>query len=208
MNVLAHDLGIPDEIEPALDTLLASPVRMIDTAWVNGQLFLCSSALAVMPHLGRLRERDRASVGWSRPRLWVQALRVWRRYPRARLRLVVDGHEHDVRTRAMVVSNNLLSVRQGRLPGRDRIDAGLLGVYVTRDKKPSDLLVVAAMLLNGRWPTKERLHTFQGRSVQVFSSHLDLTSVMSDGELSQLTMPLRYDITPRALAVLSPLENS
>ncbi|HZM77082.1 MAG TPA: hypothetical protein VFC19_15215 [Candidatus Limnocylindrales bacterium] len=54
----------------------------IDVATVNGQPYLCSSTLAMMPHLGRLRERARGRLGLGALRLLGRALRLVRRYPR------------------------------------------------------------------------------------------------------------------------------
>jgi diacylglycerol kinase family enzyme len=202
MNLLARDLGIPEETEAAVDALLAAPVQMIDLARVNDQVFLCSSALAMMPHLGRIRERARGRIAPSL-RLWARAIQVWRRYPRMRLTVVVDGQEHPVRTRAMVVSNNPLSPRPGP-PGRDRLDTGRLVVYLTQARTRWDLLGLAAKLPTGTWLTDRRLRTYEGESVQVHTSQLTMMSVMSDGEIVQLEVPLRYEIEPRALAVLAP----
>lgn len=203
MNLLARDLGIPEETDAAVDALLAAPVQLIDVARVNGQVFLCSSALAIMPHLGRIRERSRGTIGLSLLRLWARAIRIWRRYPRMRLAVVVDGHEHLVRTRAMVVSNNPLTPRPGP-PHRDHLDTGRLVAYVTRDRTRWDLLGIAAKVPTGTWLTDRRLRTYEGETVQVVSSRLTMMSVMNDGEIVQLEMPLRYDIQPRALAVLAP----
>ncbi len=204
MNVLAVDLGIPEELEEALDAVLAAPVRTIDVARLNGELFLCSSALAMIPHLGRIREGARGAIGLPLLRWVARGVRVWRRYPRMRLRIVVDGREHQVRTSAIVVSNNPLSTRPAPIPGRDSLDTGLLAAYVTRDRTRWDLFSIAAKLRDGTWQADKRLRSYHGRRVEVSSSQLDMMTVMSDGEVSQLSMPLRYDIQPRALAVLAP----
>lgn len=204
MNVLARDLGIPTELEAAADALVGAPVQRIDVASVNGKPFLCSSALAMMPHLGRVRERARGQSAWPLLRLVVRAIRIVRRYPRMRLRIVVDGYERTVRTSAIVVSNNPLSTQPAPKLGRERLDSGQLVAYATRDRTRWDLVAIGAKLMDGTWQNDRRVRTYEGATVEVHSSKLRLTSVMSDGETDQLTMPLRYEIQPRALAVLAP----
>jgi diacylglycerol kinase family enzyme len=204
MNVLARDLGVPDDLDRAVEALLAAPVDRIDVATVNGVPFLCSSALAMMPHLGRLRERARGRRGLGTVRMLGRALRLVRRYPRMRLTIVVDGHEYDVRTSAAVVSCNPLAAGPPPMPGRERLDAGRLAVYVTHDRTNWDLVAVATKLFHGGWQQDKRIRTYEGTTVEVRSSKLSLMSVMSDGEIAQLPMPLRYEIQPRALAVLAP----
>lgn len=207
MNLLAHDLGVPEELEAALDAMLTAPVQRMDVARVNGQLFLCSSALAMMPHLGRVRERARGASALPLLQFLARAAAICRRYPRTRLRIVVDGAEHVVRTRAVVVSNNPLSPRSAPLPARDSLDTGRLAVYISQDRTRWDLVGIAAKLIDGSWPADKRIRKLQGRTVQVTSSQLGLISVMSDGEVDQLAMPLRYDIQAQALAVLTPRAN-
>lgn len=204
MNVLARDLGVPDDLEGAIAALLTAPVDRIDVATVNDRPFLNSSTLAMMPHLGRLRERARGRLGLSAVRLLGGALRLVRRYPRMRLTIVIDGREHQARTRAAVVSCNPLAAGPAPIPGRPRLDTGRLAVYVAHDRTNWDLLAVAAKLMRGTWQQDERVQVYEGKTVEVISPGLGLTSVMSDGEVVQLTTPLRYEIQPRALAVLAP----
>lgn len=204
MNLLARDLGVPPDLEGAADALLTAPVDRIDVATVNGEPFLHSSMLAMLPHLGRIRERSRGGVGFGTVRLLDKALRLIRRYPRMPLTIVVDGQEHVVRTRAVVVSCNTLAAGPAPIPGREQLDGGQVAVYVTLERTSWDLVEVTAKLFNGGWRQDERIRAYEGKTVEVRSSKLALMSVMSDGEIAQLTTPLRYEIQQRALAVLAP----
>lgn len=204
MNVLARDLGIPEDLDTALHDLLKAPERRIDVARVNGRPFLCSSALAMMPHLGRIRERARGADGWSVLRQWNHGLRVLSRYPRRSFRIIVDGEEHTVRSRALVISNNPLSRRPAALVERDRLDTGWLVVYTLRDRTLWDLVHLASKLLDGTWQADRRIRSYRGREVRVEGIGDATTSVMSDGEVERLAAPLNYDVQPRALAVLAP----
>lgn len=205
MNVLARDLGVPDDLEAALDSLLAASVRDIDVAEVNGRIFLCSALLALLPHLGRFRERARAKSVWMLPALFVRTWRALRRYPRMRLRVVVDGNAHTTRTRAVVVSNNPMSAGPAPMPGRDRLDSGRLAVYVARDRTPWDLAGIAAKVLDGSWQDSKRVRSHLGASVRIESGQLGMMSVMTDGEVTQLTTPLKFEIRSGALSVLAPM---
>ncbi|MDQ0364444.1 diacylglycerol/lipid kinase family protein [Catenuloplanes indicus] len=203
MNLLARDLGVPVDLEEAADALLAAPVDRIDVATVNDSPYLHSSMLAMLPHLGRIRERVRGQrLGVFR--LIDRAVRLIRRYPRMELTITVDGAEHLTRTRAVVVSCNPLAAGPAPIPGRKRLDAGRLAVYVTKERGSWDLVEVVAKLFNGGWQQDERIRVYEGKTVEVRSTRLALMSVMSDGENAQLATPLRYEIRPRALAVLAP----
>ena len=203
MNLLARDLGVPADLDAAVDALLAAPVDRIDVATVNGSPFLHSSMLAMLPHLGRIRERVRGQR-LGAVRLIDRAVRLIRRYPRMELTVSVDGEDHLTRTRAVVVSCNALAAGPAPIPGRERLDGGRIAVYVTKERNSWDLIEVVAQLFNGGWQQDERIRAYEGKTVEVRSSRLALMSVMSDGENAQLATPLRYEIRPRALAVLAP----
>ncbi|HZM77083.1 MAG TPA: hypothetical protein VFC19_15220 [Candidatus Limnocylindrales bacterium] len=121
-----------------------------------------------------------------------------------RLTIVVDEQEYQARTRAVVVSCNPLAGGPPPIPGRRRLEIGRLAVYTMRDRTNWDLIAVAAKLLEGSWQRDKRIRVYEGKSVQIRSSKLALMSVMSDGEIAQLSLPLHYEILPRALAVLAP----
>ncbi|GAB3743856.1 diacylglycerol/lipid kinase family protein [Microlunatus parietis] len=203
LNVLAQDLGVPADLEDGVAALLTAPAGKIDVASVNGLPFLCSSTLAMTPHLGRLRERLRGGAGWQTVPLLGRFARLLWRYPRMPLTVTVDGIAHSVRTRLIVVSNNLLAAGKP-FHSRDRLDTGRLAVYVAEDRTNWDRLVITGRLLDGSWQQDRRVVALQGREVEVSSPTLSYMSVMSDGEISQLRLPLRYEIRPAALTVLMP----
>lgn len=206
MNVLARDLGIPDDPEDAVGVLLDAPVRRIDVAEVNGRPVLCASALAMLPHLGRVRENVRGTGGVPLLRALARGVRILFRYPRTPVTLTVDGHAHHVRTRAVLVSNNPLAFgSSGSAPaGRERLDAGRLAVYATRGRMYRDLIDLTVRLVNGG-PRKVRLlATYEGEVVEVDMLRPGLVSVMNDGEIVQLEPPLRYRIRSQALPVVAP----
>jgi diacylglycerol kinase family enzyme len=204
MNVLAHDLGVPKELDRAVDALLDAPVENIDVGTVNGKPFLCGSSLAMMPHLGRLRERARGTVGLTAVKMLGRFLRLLWRYPRMRLTIVVDGREYEVRTRAVVVSLNALAAGPPPRPGRIRLDGGTIAVYVTHDRTNWDLIAVATKLFRGNWQQDPRIRKYEGPTVEIRSANFQLLTVMTDGEIAQLELPLRFEVRPRALPVLAP----
>jgi diacylglycerol kinase family enzyme len=204
MNVLAHDLGVPKELDQAVDALLDAPVHHIDVGLVNDRPFLCGSSLAMMPHLGRLRERARGQVGLAAMRFAGRFLRMLWRYPRMRLTIVVGGREYAVRTRAVVVSLNPLAAGPPPRPGRVRLDAGTIAVYVTHDRTNWDLIAVATKLFRGNWQRDKRIRKYEGPTVEIRSANFSLLTVMTDGEIAQLRVPLRFEVRPRTLAVLAP----
>lgn len=205
MNVLARDIGLPTEPEAAVDVLAAAKIETIDVGFVNGRPFLCNSEIGFMTPLARTREQLRELPWWRRwPAMVVHGLNLLRTYPRLRVTFNVDGKIHRFHTRAVVVSNNLLSDSPGPIPRRDTLRAGTLGIYVACDTSNWTLLRLAARMMSGFWHGDAALETIASDSAVLSVEPSRPLAVMNDGESSRLETPLHFTIRPQALRVLVP----
>lgn len=208
MNVLARDLGLPMEAGAAVDVILGGSIEAIDVGFVNGQPFLCNSAIGLMPHLARTREKLREVPWWRRwPRVITQSFTLMRTYPRLRVTLEMEGQTRHFRTRAIAVSNNPLSDTPGPIPARKTLNSGKLGIYIARDTSRWALLRIAARMMAGTWQNDESLEMVSAQSATLSLDRVRPLSVMNDGEPSQLETPLNYVIEERVLRVLVPERN-
>ena len=204
-NVLARDIGLPAELEAAANVIVAGKIEAIDVGFVNGQPFLCNSAIGLMPHLARKRERLRDMSWWNKwPQIIVQAFSLMRKYPRLHVKFEVNGQTRQFRTRTIVVSNNLLSDTQGLVPARETLCAGILGIYVVHETSRWVLFRILARMMSGTWQSDTSLEVFSTRAAVLSLNRPRPLSVMNDGEPTQLQAPLHYTIGARALRVLVP----
>ena len=205
MNILARDLGLPLELEAAADVIQRGRFRAIDVAYVNDQPFLCNSAIGLMPHLARTREKLReVSWWWKWPTVLRQAIHLLRTYPRLHIRIEMTGETRHFRTRAIAISNNPLADAKGPIPPRDTLDSGKLGIYIARDTSRWSVVSVAAKMLAGTWQDDETVASLAIQSATLSLDRPRLLSVMNDGEPTQIMTPLHYRIQPQALRVLVP----
>ena len=56
LNHFARDLGIPIDMEKAVETIVTGHVKSIDVGEVNGKIFINNSGLGLYPAMVRLRE--------------------------------------------------------------------------------------------------------------------------------------------------------
>lgn len=205
MNILARDLGLPDDLDAAADVIAAGRTQHIDVGLVNDQPFLCHSSLGLMPHLARKRERWRdwpAIFKW--PRTFFGLLGMLRKFPRLHI-VIDDGRQtRNVVTRALAISNNRLDDTRGPIPTRASLDDGELGIYVAEDASRWTLLRVMARVLIGNWADDVAMERSTATSVVLTLDRARPLSVMNDGEPMQLQTPLRYTLRPQALRVLIP----
>lgn len=205
MNILARDLGIPESLDEAVDVIVRGKTRVIDMGFVNDQMFLCNSAIGLMPHLARTREKLREMSWWRKwPMVLLHAVKLLRKYPRLRVKIEAEGTTRVFRTRAIAISNNPLADAQGPIPPRETLDSGKLGIYIERDTSRWAVVGVAARMMAGTWQQHETVACLSIQSAVLSLDRPRLLSVMNDGEPTQLYTPLHYSIRPQALCVLVP----
>ena len=205
MNILARDIGLPADLAQAADVIAQGRIEAIDVAEVNGKPFLCNSAIGLMPHLARTREKLRDMPRWRKwPIVLAEFFTLVRRFPRLRVAIETGGRTRRFRTRALAVSNNLMSDTRGPIPARDSLDAGVLGFYVACETSRWALLRIALRMFAGTWQGDLAMESFSATSAILTLDRARPLSVMNDGEPSQFQTPLHYRIRPGALCVLVP----
>jgi diacylglycerol kinase family enzyme len=178
-NHFTRDLGF-DRDDPigALASFDGSE-RRIDVGRVGGRLFLNNVSLGLYARLVHRREHHRRRRdALARLRALVLTLK-----DRRGRDFTIDGEP--VRARVVLVANNHYSLELLSLGERERIDEGLLHLYV---------------------PHGFRRITWDERTATSFEIGSPLTRIRAavDGEPVELDTPLRFEIEPLALRVLVP----
>lgn len=201
LNHLARDLGIPTDIDGAIEVLRTGQVTSIDVGEVNGQLFLCSSVIGFASRLGGQRERWRGQLSpWTWARLFSHIARTLYRDPRLDVRLPASGQPL-LRTRYLMVSVGSYDEAPGQVLTRSRLDSGRFGVYAVRRPTIIRLLRLFVAILVGRWRQMPDLVATDATEVTVTSSRPRLR-LMNDGEVKLLDTPLRYRLRAGQLRIL------
>lgn len=124
LNHFAKDLGLPLDLEAAIDRLLSGATRRVDVGEVNGRTFVNNSSLGLYPDIVRDRERQRKRLGRRKwPAFALACLSALRRYPFLGVRLTVGGSERIYRTPFVFIGKNDYRMDGLALGERDRIDA-------------------------------------------------------------------------------------
>ena len=205
-NLLARDLGLPLDLEECIEALSKMEPLAIDVSEVNGTVFLHKAVIGVIPELAAGREKIRGQ-GWGAK--FAYARFFVRRLARARrLALEIatgDGKSRIERVQAIAVASNAYDEGLGRFFHRDKLDTGLLTIYVLRHLNLGDVFKLATGMLAGRWRDYDALDISTARTVTIRSKKPRL-QLMIDGEVASMEGPLHFKIYPRALTVLAPLK--
>ena len=180
-NHFARDIGLErDDPIAALDAFGSDHERRVDVGRVNGRAFLNNVSLGAYAQLVHRRESHR------RRREALARLRALLLLARdhSPLAIRVNG-EAATETHVALVANNDYQLDLFSLGERERLDEGLLHLYLAKG------------LLPGSW--EERA----GERFVIDAHHGELKAGI-DGEPEALETPLEFTVEPQALRVLLP----
>lgn len=204
LNHFAKDLGIPLEIDEAIQLIAAGQSRLVDTAEVNGKLFLNNSSIGLYPDVVREREKQQQRLGRGKWLAFCWAcMAALRRFPFLDVQLTVDGKLLARRTAFVFIGNNPYIMQGLDIGERARLDSGQLSLYTSRHTGRWGLLRLAVSALFGRLRQAHDLDML-GTSELAIETHHRQLQVSTDGEVGTLQMPLNYRIRPASLRVIAP----
>jgi diacylglycerol kinase family enzyme len=204
LNHFARDAGIPVALDAAVETAVKGKPRQVDVAEVNGRMFVNNSSIGLYPAAVRLREKQRRHLGGGKWPAMLWALHtVLRSHPFLDLTLERDGVVQQRRTPFVFIGNNSYSMQGFTIGLRERIDCGVLSVYLMRRPRRFGLLLLALRALFGRLHQAEDFEAATTCELRIDSRHKRVL-VATDGEVAAADMPLVYRIHPRALRVITP----
>lgn len=209
MNLLARDLGFSGDLAEAL-AQYAGPMGQtkIDVAYVNDVPFLCCAGLGTMPESAVFRERLRGTPDVVMyPKLIKFIFDQMDPTMQRRIKLRMDNRHKFIKTAAIVVSNNLFTHHdQDKADDplrRASLSNGKLGIYSFAPQTLKDKLSLMMRLHFGGWKNTTRLKEWHARQILIDDpERTELVSI--DGEVREMTMPLRFRIEPRSLNVMTP----
>jgi YegS/Rv2252/BmrU family lipid kinase len=201
LNHFARDLGLPLDLDKAVEAICSGEVTSVDAASVNGKTFINNSSLGLYPDQASLRKKWRARIGrW--PALVVASFIVLARFPFVRVLVEFNGQRISRRCPMMMISNNEYALEPGKLTERDRLDSGTLGVYLLRDEGRTGLLKIALHSLVYSPEDAASFENYRAEEVVVRTRRRSVR-VALDGEVVRLRTPLQYRSLPRSLRVIT-----
>lgn len=207
LNHFARDLGIPLELEAALEVIADGHTAAVDAAEVNGRLFLNNSSVGMYPRIVRLRERYKG----RRLGKWVVAawatMRVTRTGRPLRVQLRAEGAEVTRITPLVFVGNNAYRMAGLDAGSRESLQEGTLGLYVVKTMGQWRLLRLVWRILARTAQRSGELAMVRTPAATIdvpADASVARLEVALDGEVVFLDLPLAYRSLPGALTVCVP----
>lgn len=205
LNHFAKDLGIPLELDQALDVVAHGHAIDVDVGEVNGRVFINNSSLGLYPDVVRNRELQQHHLGrgkWAA--LAAASLHASLRYPVLSVQLELEGGTYERRSAFVFIGNNEYQMEGFSIGARQGLSGGKLSLYVTQRTGRFGLLRLAFLALIGRLRQARDFDMLSARAIVVHTRHKrhKRMRVAIDGEVSMMATPLHYRIRPRALRVM------
>lgn len=206
LNHFARDLGIPVELQAAVELLANGSVRALDVGEVNGEIFVNNSVLGFYPptvkvrdHVRRVRDRGK----WIATA--IALAKVAPRMPSLRVRVTAESRAIVRDTRFVFIGNNEYELNLFTYSARSRLESGYLYLYIARAESRIGLV---GMALLGLVRDLKRMKGFDRWRVPELTIETDRKNlpVYLDGEVVLLPTPLVYRTRQRALRVVLPAE--
>jgi len=199
-NLLAQVLGIPLNIEDALNLLVSSTeTKTIDGLEINGRLFFMNASIGLSSSsVKEVRQEQKSSLG-----IFAYVLAVIRRLVKAtphRFSLEIDGKWQQVKAAEIFIANiGAVGMPQYRLAD-SQFDDGKLEVCVIYKSTPRELLNVLLDLLVRR--RKRSIHCI-ARGERITVGCEECLPVQADGDVVEET-PVTIEVAPRAATFVVP----
>ena len=203
LNHFAKDVGIPVDLQSAVETIVAGHTRDCDAGDLNGRIFVNNASIGIYPRMvwERNAEQRQGHRKWTA--FAIAMARTWRRYRLLAARMSVDGQPHVVRTSFIFVGNNEYKAEGFELGARAAVDRGRLSVFVAPECGRFEILTLPLRALAGHLTTADKFERFLAEDVTIeLSRHR--VSVAFDGEIAIMRPPLHFRVRRAALHVLVP----
>lgn len=198
LNHFAKDMQIPTDIVQAVAVIAAGHKRKIDVGQVNDVYFLNNSSVGVYPRMVKRREASRL------PKWPAAALGLWRVLRDLKiynLTITTKSESMTAPCTFVFAGNNSYRLDKKGFNNRTSLWGGSLSLYIIKNQGRGAMLQVFLRTLAGM---KQDKNTFIAKSYEQFEMGLEprAVSVAFDGEVADMTAPLRYRIVPKSLSVL------
>ncbi|WP_424934131.1 diacylglycerol/lipid kinase family protein [Amaricoccus macauensis] len=203
-NYFARSIGMPEEIDAAVDCLVTGEERRISRSEVNGAGFLNNASLGAYAAI--LQRRERIYRRWGRSRIaayWSVIVTLLRMRTSQPMRITVDGETREVRTPLAFVAANAFQLETFGLPGVEEVRQGKLALFLAPDTTGPALLAFALRLSAGGMEKNRDFTLLTGSEIRI-ETHRKRRLVARDGEKSHMTSPFDFKIHPGALRLIVP----
>jgi diacylglycerol kinase family enzyme len=204
-NHFSQDLGVPLDLEKAVQNSVQSTPRLIDVAEVNGRVFVNNASLGIYPYAVRRRKLYQQQLGIPKiAAMGYALLNAFWHLPLFESRMNINGIEIPIKSPFIFIGNNHYTIESFGIVQRRLLNEGQLSLFYTHQPKRLILIKMACQALIMNQNDISDLEQIKAPAVIVYSSSYKSVKLTVDGEVITLSSPLHFRIRPQTLRVLCP----
>lgn len=202
-NHFAKDIGMPQDIETALEVIAKGKSTYIDIGKVNHMYFLNNSSLGLYPKLVKYRQNYQKKGLWKWFAFGASMFALFRSDTSFHVEFESGQHKKIKRTPFVFVGNNKYEMEGFSAGARKNLDQGILSLCIAMEVTKLRLTSFVFHAIKGSLIQQKDFNII---GVQEFTinSRKRFLHVSHDGEVSSMQTPLQYKILPKVLWVIIP----
>lgn len=196
LNHFTKDLGIPQDLDEAVQNIAKMHIKKIDVATINDTVFLNNSSLGIYPTSLQFRSSTGDKIGkWPAAVAgFLKALFHYKLYS-----ITINGDTF--KTPFIFIGNNDYHLTDMPSGGRRYINKGILSIYAVKTGSRLEILKQLFYMVTRRFDMVTKIETWTAPSITIHTKRTTV-SVSRDGELQKMTSPLEYRVLAGALNVI------
>ncbi|SFR02040.1 diacylglycerol/lipid kinase family protein [Poseidonocella sedimentorum] len=207
-NYFARRIGVPLELDEAIDAICTGESAPVSLGSVNGEIFINNASIGLYPLILRIRETvyDR----WGRSRLaayWSVLVAMVTVYRPLQMRITVDGTERSARAPMIFAAMSAYQLEQFGFKGAEAIRDGKFALLLAPDCGRF-LLIWKALRIAFGGVRQGRDYTLLTGERVVVETRRAARLVALDGERCRMKAPFEFEILRDALRVRIPAERA
>ncbi len=203
-NFVARGLGIPEDVDAAVEALLSGAARPMTVGLVNGRIFLNNASLGIYPQI--LKEREGTYKRWGRSRIaahWSVLVTFLAFRAPVRMKVIVDGQTRRRKTPLAFIARSAFQLEHFGLDGAGDVRDGQFALFLAPDSTRWQLLGRALRLAGKGMNPQHDFELICGEEIMIETSRATQLIAM-DGERVRAQSPFRFRLLTDDLQVIAP----
>lgn len=202
-NYFARSVGLPEDVEEALDVALNGAETPLSIGEINGKVFLNNASIGA--YAAVLEVREEIYESWGRSRLaayWSVIVALATLYRSLKMNITVDGKKHTIRSPVAFVAIRAYQLAEFDLDGKDEVQNGKMALLVAPDTGRLKLMwrAIRIFFRGARRGQDYILHSGQDIDIESRGTR----RVARDGERERMSGPFRFRMRQNAVTLRVP----
>jgi len=203
LNHFAKDINIPPDQKEAVEIIKKGKSDRVDTAEVNGYLFLNNSSIGLYPKMVKKRKKE-MKPGVNKWKALVKAIiDVFKSMSFIEVSIESNGKEIGCITPFVFIGNNDYRTDLFNLGKRTSLKEGKLSIYYPNYRGRISYVKFIFKTLLGKSDEEGSFNVLHEWNVTLNTKKGEL-DVSLDGEVIKIKTPLYYKINPKSINIIVP----